>query len=71
MAKSISETLYVLLGPRYNRQVRPGFGVKAVNVELNLSVLGIGPVDEMTQVGVSWLRELASAIGITQLRAHH
>ena len=40
----------MLLGPRYNRQVRPGFGKKPVKVELNMSVLGIGPVDEMTQV---------------------
>ena len=52
LAKSISETLHVLLDPsRYNRQIRPGFGKKQVNVTLNLSVLGIGPVDEMTQVG--------------------
>ena len=51
MAKSISSTLKVLLGPRYNRQVRPGFGKKPVDVELNMSVLNIGPVDEMTQVG--------------------
>ena len=64
MAKSISSTLHVLLGPRYNRQVRPEFGVKPVKVELNLSVLGIGPVDEMTQVaGQFWtFRKMISLI---------
>ena len=50
LAKSISSTLRELLGERYNRQVRPGFGLKPVEVELNLSVLNIGPVDEMTMV---------------------
>ena len=48
----------MLLDPsRYNRQIRPGFGKKQVNVTLNLSVLGIGPVDEMTQVAKKYISQ--------------
>ena len=50
MAREISKTLSELLGPRYDKQIRPGFGKKPVEVEVNLSVLGIGPVDELKQV---------------------
>ncbi len=48
----MSGTLDHLLDPkRYNKRVRPGFGKAPVHVEINLSINGMGPVDENTMVG--------------------
>ena len=50
IAREMSDTLDFLLGPRYNKRLRPGFGKGPVMVELNMSIRSMGPVDENTQV---------------------
>ena len=45
----MSSTLNELLGPNYNKRIRPSYGGKPVLVDLNLSIRAIGPINELKQ----------------------
>ncbi|TRY74627.1 hypothetical protein TCAL_06418 [Tigriopus californicus] len=49
LAREMTQTLDELLGPRYDKRVRPGFGKKKLHIVLNMSIRSMGPVDENTQ----------------------
>jgi len=49
LQSEMSKTLDQLLGPNYNKRIRPNYGGPPVLVELNLSVRSIGPVNEKKQ----------------------
>ena len=56
LALQMSKTLsYLLDEGRYNKRVRPNLGKEAVEVEVNLSIRSIGPVDELTQVSYKFV----------------
>ena len=39
----------LILGPNYNKRIRPSYGGKPVLVDLNLSIRAIGPINELKQ----------------------
>jgi hypothetical protein len=41
LQSEMSKTLDLLLGPNYNKRIRPDYGGKPVHVELNLSIRAV------------------------------